>query len=103
MQKRTSERKPSNINIKFSCDNADYSGTVINLSKNGMFIKTRDMCFPFNSTFEIIIPLEKEVLNLPVKVSRITKTNDTYDGIGVELLDPPRNYLEFVKSFRKGS
>jgi hypothetical protein len=103
MQKRTSERKPSNINIKFSCDNVDYTGTVTNLSENGMFIKTRDMCFPFNSTFEIIIPLEEELLNLPVKVSRITKTNDSYDGIGVELLDPPRNYLEFAKSFRKGS
>jgi c-di-GMP-binding flagellar brake protein YcgR len=100
MQRRAFERIPASITVKFYCDNMDYSGTVTNLSENGMFICIRDICFPFDSKFEVVIHLHDKVLNIPVKVSRITKTIDAYDGIGVELLYPPKNYLEFVDSLR---
>ncbi len=100
MQKRSFERIPASINVKFYCDNRDYSGTVKNLSENGMFISTQDMCFPFDTKFEVVIPLEEDVLNIPVKVSRITKTSDCYDGIAVELLSPPKDYLKFIKCLR---
>lgn len=78
----------------------DYCGTVMNLSEKGMYISTIDMRFPFDSKFEMLLPLNEEVLNIHVKVSRITKTKDFYDGIGVELLDPPQNYIEFIKCLR---
>jgi hypothetical protein len=78
----------------------EYSGTVTDISKNGMFIKIKEMCFPFNSQLEILILLKKEVLKIPVKVSRIIKSTVLYDGIGVELINPPQNYVEFVDNLR---
>jgi hypothetical protein len=41
-----------------------------------------------------------KVLDVPVKVSRLTKTNESYDGIAVELLNPPESYLELIRNLR---
>lgn len=100
MQRRAFKRVPSNIEVKFSCSNIDYTGTITNLSENGMFIATKKMFFPFDSQFEIHIPLENEILNLPVTVSRITKSTEFFDGVGVELEYPPEHYLELVRKLR---
>ncbi|NOZ67922.1 MAG: PilZ domain-containing protein [Deferribacteres bacterium] len=98
MQRRSSERVSVNINVRFCCEDRGYSGTVRNLSENGMFISTRDMRFPFDTNFKVLIPVEDYVLTVPVKVSRITKTSDSYDGIAVELLNPPtKDYLKFIE------
>ncbi len=98
--KRIFPRIPSKTKVLFSCCNMEYSGTVTDISKNGMFIKIKEMYFPFDSQFEILIPLKKEVLKIPVKVSRIIKSTVLYDGIGVELINPPQNYVEFVDNLR---
>ncbi len=100
MQRRNHERISSDIKIKFSCDNMDYCGTITNLSESGMFITTHDMCFPFDSKFEVIINFNGETLSLPVKVSRLTKTDDSYDGIAVELLNASNGYIELVKNLQ---
>jgi hypothetical protein len=100
MQRRAFERMPVNIKIKFYCNNMDYVGVVMNLSENGMFISTREMSFPFDSEFEIVFPLEEEMLIIPVKITGITKKSDHYDGIGVKLLNPPQRYLEFVANLK---
>ncbi len=99
MQRRAFERIPTNLQTTFLSDNTSYTGTVTDLSENGMFINTR-VDFPFNSRLEIRIPLKEEILKVPVKVSRIKKTDDFYDGMGVELLNPPPNYLEFVNRLK---
>lgn len=100
MQRRAYKRVLSNIEVKFFCSNTDYTGTITNLSENGMFIVTKQMCFPFDSQFEINIPMGNEILNVPVTVSRITKSADFFDGIGVKLEHPPQHYLELVRKLR---
>ena len=65
-----------------------------------MFIKSQKISFPFKTQFEMLIPLNDNMLNVPVKVTRITKTKRFYDGIGVELLKPSRNYLKLVRRLR---
>jgi len=102
MQRRAFERIPANIDVKFFCGNSIYSGTVTNLSENGLFIDTT-MCLPFDSKLEILIVVEGEILKVPVKVSRIAKTDDYYHGMGVELLDSSPNYLEFINLIRSTS
>jgi hypothetical protein len=100
MQQRAFERVPANINIRFyTCDTA-YSGTVKNISENGMFINTDKMLFPFDSAIEIIIPFEEKLLKVPVKVVRMTKSDDVFDGIGVTLLDNHQDYLALVNSLK---
>ncbi len=97
MKKRAYERIPSNVKIDFFSSNAMYRGTLRNVSKKGMCIDT-DTCLPLKSEFEVRIPFNNEVIEVPVKVRRLIKTEDYYKGIGVELLNSHREYQEFVSS-----
>jgi hypothetical protein len=100
MQRRAFERIPANISARFYCDKSDYSGRVTNLSAKGMYISTDQICFPLDAEFELILNIEAAILSVPVKIRRITRTADRYDGIGVELLNLPQKYLEFIGSLR---
>jgi hypothetical protein len=51
-----------------------------------MHIKTT-ISFPFDSRFEVLIPLKEDVLKIPVEVVRLEKTGDTYDGMSVKVLN----------------
>ncbi|UCH81847.1 MAG: PilZ domain-containing protein [Nitrospiraceae bacterium] len=96
MKKRSFERVPANINVRFSCCESHYNGTIMNLSEDGMYISTDEMRFPFDSEIELIIPLQEDILNVNVKVMRMTKSSDFYDGLGVKVLEPSRGYINFV-------
>ncbi len=98
MEKRAFQRIPAYL--ESHCFNIDYFGTVTNLSEDGMFIRSQKIIFPLELQFEISIPLKGEILNVPVKVERITKSNKYYDGIGVRLLKQPKNYLKFIERLR---
>ena len=100
MHRRAFERITVKIPVKFYFGDNNYSGTVKNLSKNGMFIDSNNLCSPFDSEFNVIFPVHDEVLNIPVRICRITKTEGCYDGIGVALLNPSQKYLEFVGGLR---
>ncbi|UCD35022.1 MAG: PilZ domain-containing protein, partial [Nitrospiraceae bacterium] len=73
---------------------------VINISENGLFLKSQHIRFPLYIEFDVSIPLNEEMVNIPVKVRRITKSNGYYDGIGVELLKRPHNYLKYLNRLR---
>jgi hypothetical protein len=105
MKKREYERISSNMQVNYFYNNAMYTGTVTNLSKNGMYIKTEaslpfkskfEVLIPFKSKIDIIIPLEDEVMEVPVKVRRLVKEDGHYEGMGVELSNPSQDYLEFL-------
>jgi hypothetical protein len=98
LKKRAFERIPASL--EFHSFDVDYFGVVTDLSENGMFIKSQKISFPFHSQFEISLPLNEDLLNIPVKVTRVTKSKRFYDGIGVELLRPSRNYLRLVRKLR---
>jgi hypothetical protein len=98
MAKRASWRIPININLKLHCCDKGCLGYVTNLSENGMSIITNEMCFPKKSEFEIIIPLKEETLHSSVKLARSIKTDFDDHYIGVELLNPPKKYLNFVNN-----
>ena len=96
MENRISKRIPAKISLRFPCCNTVHSGIATNLSENGMFINTTELCFPIQSRLEILILFGKEILKVPVKITRIVKKANVYKGIGVELVSLPKNYLEFV-------
>jgi len=98
MKKRAFERVP--VNLESRCFDIDNFGTVTDLSENGMFISSKKIRFPLDSQFEVSVNLNTEQLRIPVKVSRITKSNGYYDGIGVELLNCTNNYLKLVNRLR---
>jgi c-di-GMP-binding flagellar brake protein YcgR len=100
MQRRAFERVPANIKVKFFCCESHYDGTIMNLSQGGMYISTDEMRFPFDSEINIIIPMSSDILKIPVKIMRITKSSDFYDGMGVSVLEPSGQYIDFVNNYR---
>ncbi len=100
MDNRAFKRIPANIEVKFHCKHMDYSGTVTNISENGMYIRTDEMCSPFDSQFDILLFLEKEVMQVPVNLCRIILSPNNDDGIGVNLLSPSDEYKQFVNSIK---
>ncbi|MBI5739656.1 MAG: PilZ domain-containing protein [Nitrospirae bacterium] len=102
MEKRSYDRIPASLKIKLCLDNDINTGTLVNLSRSGMLINTK-VCFPLKSQFDILLPSGDDILKIPVKVSRLLKKGNAYDGIGVELLDPSSRYFEFLASQSKNS
>lgn len=98
MKKRAFERVP--VHLESRCFNIDNFGTVTDLSENGMFIRSKKISFPLDTQFEVSVNLDTEQLSIPVRVSRITKSNGFYDGIGVELLNCSNSYLKLVNRLR---
>ena len=98
MARRADIRFPIQINVKFYCSDKVYSGIVTNISETGMFIKTNEMCLPEEREFNLTIPLEEEFARFPVRINRMVNMEGGNYGIGVELLDPPPEYVEFVEN-----
>jgi len=99
-EKRAYKRVPSRIKARFYCDDTDYSGTITNISEDGMFITTGTVAFPFESNLTIFIRRNEMLLKVPVRVCRLTKTGNVFNGIGVQVIDAEQDYLNFVKLLR---
>ena len=100
MEKRAFERTPSNVDVIFYCYNRTYQGTVTDISEKGMFISTKEMYLPFESKIKVCIPFKKEVFEVNVDFCRIIISPLFYTGIGVEIRNPPGEYMEFLDSMR---
>lgn len=103
MEKRSSRRITATLRVEFDCSNTICCCNAINLSEKGMLLKTSDILFPLETHFEIFIHLKGEVLEIPAKVNRLVKTDNIYDGIGIELIAPPPSYVDFISALRDSS
>lgn len=90
---------PVNLYASFFHENKLFTGIVKTLSENNMFIST-SMDFPLSSRFELHIPFMPDILRVPVRVKRFIKSNDSYNGVDVEVLEPDTKYLEFVERMK---
>ncbi|GBE03507.1 PilZ domain protein [bacterium BMS3Abin09] len=99
MQRRIFQRIQVDFKVRYFCGDNAYNGTVTDLSENGMFIDTT-IDFPFDSNFKLVLPLNDEVINVSAIIKRVVKSKGIYNGIGVELENPPENYLQFVNKLR---
>ena len=105
MKKRAHERIPLDMEISFLQSDTKYSGTVKDISKNGMYIETDtplpfdsklDLHMPFKGRLKILIDLNNEVLEVPVQVKRLVQKGTSFIGMGVMLLDPSQSYMDFM-------
>ncbi len=97
MEKRHSNRIPKNLKVTFPCCNKLYSGTVTDLSENGMLINS-DVNLPIKSNFEILILINNKIIKISTVFVRLAKEGKDYKGMGVKLLNPPKIYLEFMRN-----
>ena len=93
---RTVDRIPVLIDVKINYDKSVYIGTLLNISESGMFIRTNKMPSPLQSQIEISILLNEEVIRVSGKLVREENIRGYYNGIGVEVLNPPQNYMDFI-------
>ena len=104
MKNRAFERLPVKLQARLCWGNKVYPGTVGNFSEKGMFIRTR-MSPPFDSVIEVVIDKSKGFMKLPSNVRWLVQVdcvdNDGKENIlGVELMDMPPDYLEFIKRLK---
>jgi len=100
MARRATWRIPIRLNVKLNSEGKTCSGIVTNLSEKGMFISTSEIDFRKDSKFDISIPVEDRMLRVPGKIIRVAEAeiHGGCEGIGVELQDPPKKYLDFVEN-----
>jgi hypothetical protein len=99
MIEKNSERINTALNVKYFCCNELKSGIITSLSEKDMYMKTKP-CFPCNTIFDILIPSENEILNIPVKIFRIDKEENDYVGMELKLLEQTKKYLNFVNALK---
>ena len=99
--KRKSDRILTDIKVLFLCDHFQHAGTASNCSDTGMCITTPQY-IPCEDHIGITISLEedKEECNLSARIRRIVRRNDSHDTLGVELLNPPQEYTDYLDSLR---
>jgi len=93
---RAFDRIPVLIDVEISCNNTVVTGTLMNVSESGMFIRTNNMPSPLYSQIDITIPLEDKSINISGRLVREEKIRGYYNGIGIEVSCPPQNYLDFI-------
>jgi len=99
MRKRSDERIESSLLVKFNHGDAVSYGIVTNVSERGMCIKS-GVCLQPDSAALLLIPLKDEHLAVDAEVRWIKETEEFYDSMGVELLEPPERYLQIVANIR---
>lgn len=98
-ERRQDERIPISLPVKIYCKNSFYSGVAMNVSKKGMFIKT-GISLPSEIFFDVCIPYKGGDLRIAVRLVRLSATFGYFDAIGVEVLNPPSEYANFIASLR---
>ena len=93
------ERIPVDLRSRFSHGNVFHSGTIMNLSKKDMFIKTKEV-IPVDSVITVIIHTGKELFQIFAKVKRLNRTAEYYDGMDIEIISSNYSYLKYVKNLR---
>lgn len=99
-EKRAYRRIPADLQARVLYGNLIYSGKVTDISENGMFINTK-MTFPVNVVFLLVILVNDSVIKVPIKVKRAVRSEKDHsvngsNGIGVELVNTPQGYLDYV-------
>jgi hypothetical protein len=95
---RDCKKAPVGIDVIFFCCNSLYSGTVKAFSENCICLNTK-FCFPSNSMFELLVPFQRKVMDIHVRVSKFANINNLLDTMSVEVLNPSKEYTDFVESF----
>lgn len=93
---RSFDRIPVAITVTINRCNRLEKGRLLNLSENGMFIRTDEMLSPSDSDIDVIIPLDEEKIQVPGRIVRAENISGLHQGIGVKIFNPPQRYLDFI-------
>ncbi len=105
MWKKRICRKTVSFVAKFTLNEKNCSGFINNLSKNGLLMRTSNMidikALASGEIFDLQFkPPSGETLYLNCKVKWLHKTPPfgLTNNVGIEIIDPPPAYQEFMKT-----
>ncbi|MBI5742087.1 MAG: PilZ domain-containing protein [Nitrospirae bacterium] len=93
---RRFDRIPVLINVTLTFGSGVHAGTVTNLSEKGMYIRTDRIPSVADSAVEVLIPLNEEKIRLSCRLIRKELIREYYNGMAVEVVNPPDSYLDFL-------
>ena len=106
METRRHKRITVDLQARLFFGQTGYSGIIRNISEEGMFVRTSSIHTPIDvdsgTTLQIEcqLPAGEELnLNCPVKWSMKIPPENLRSCIGIEIIDPPVEYKEFMKIF----
>lgn len=102
MEKRSFVRIEAVKAVRLYYRSKIYPGTTLNISEAGMFIDIKRW-FSTKSMCAIDIHMGDEFLKLLVMVKHFTKVNNSCYGVGVEIINSPMNYLDYLNNLKKTS
>ena len=100
MEKRDSKRITKRIEVTFSFNGTECRGITSNVSKKGIFIRTRKGFAPGTIlSINLYIP-SGETIKLRGKVARTIRTqfNAVKNGMGITFLDTDQKYTTYINS-----
>jgi len=86
------------VDARFFWANMIALGDVTGISKNCICINTR-FCFPLDSLIKLFLPFKRKVVDLSVRVDRLKRKNSLHETMCVKVLNPSKEYLDFVYDF----
>ena len=95
---RSFDRIPILMNAIITCQDHVYRGMVTNLSEKGMFIRTYVVTPPLDPQVEITLTIGETSISLSGRPVRSENIRGYYTGIGIEVINPPQNYLDLFDS-----
>ncbi len=104
MDKRKSQRVIKRLEIKFQTE-AEHTAITNDLSETGVFVKTTKGVQPGNIIdLRLNLPNSQELF-LSGRIVRNIKSlpalvGNSKSGMGIELIDPPLDYINYVHSIR---
>jgi hypothetical protein len=110
--KRANERIQLDMKVYYLQFGTMYSGTLKNISQNGMYIEP-DQPLPNYSNIYVYIPLlsklrvfisfNNNVLGIPVRVKRLVRDQHSFKGMGVMTLNSSSVYFDFMRSLTQAN
>jgi hypothetical protein len=106
MEKRRSSRKVISLDARIVSNGISQAGITVNLSEDGIYMITATSEDVINFSSQARINLQarlspEETINLSCAVKwfqKKTSPNGTRFKMGMEIMDPPIAYREFIKS-----
>jgi len=97
-EKRDCREMQMEIQARLFFRNLLSIGTSTEASRDCMCIITKYR-FPLHSWINLLIPLKKDIVNIPGEISGFSKIDSLHDTMSIEIFYPPEEYLELVNNF----
>ena len=99
LERRAHKRLPVKIQARFFLGSRVFSGIITSISKRGIFLNTATL-LPENFVLEIIVVLNDQTLQFPIKVKRVSKHEEfcSMTGVGAEILYVSKRWTDYYES-----